>query len=88
MLDYENLGAFYLGKRHDTEANKSTDDLVLYDGKDLTTHAVSIGMAGSGKTGLGVRILEEAAMSILLRHPGIQTERVIPPSTRMFCPVM
>ena len=62
MLDYEKLGAFYLGKRHDTEADKSTDDLVLYDSKDLTTHAVIIGMTGSGKTGLGVGILEEAAM--------------------------
>lgn len=62
MIDYEKLGAFYLGKRHDTEADKSTDDLVLYDSKDLTTHAVIIGMTGSGKTGLGVGVLEEAAM--------------------------
>jgi len=62
MLDYEKLGAFYLGKRHDTEADERTDDLVLYDAKDLTTHAVIIGMTGSGKTGLGIGILEEAAM--------------------------
>ncbi|MGI9203285.1 MAG: ATP-binding protein [Woeseiaceae bacterium] len=62
MLDYEKLGAFYLGKRHDTEADERTDDLVLYDAKDLNTHAVIIGMTGSGKTGLGIGILEEAAM--------------------------
>jgi hypothetical protein len=62
MLDYEKLGAFYLGKRYDSESDAVTDDLVLYDSKDLTTHAVIIGMTGSGKTGLGVGILEEAAM--------------------------
>ena len=62
MLDFEKLGAFYLGKRHDTESDKLTDELVLYDSKDLTTHAVIIGMTGSGKTGLGVGLLEEAAL--------------------------
>ncbi len=62
MHDFEKLGAFYLGKRYDTEADKLTDELVLYDSKDLTTHAVIIGMTGSGKTGLGVGILEEAAL--------------------------
>jgi hypothetical protein len=58
MIDYEKLGAFYLGKRYDVEDDKVTDDLVLYDSKDLTTHAVIIGMTGSGKTGLGIGILE------------------------------
>ena len=62
MLDYEKLGAFYLGKRVDDETGKQTDELVLYDSKDLTTHAVIIGMTGSGKTGLGIGLLEEAAM--------------------------
>lgn len=62
MVDYEKLGVFYLGKRQETDSDKVTDDLVLYDAKDLTTHAVIIGMTGSGKTGLGVGILEEAAM--------------------------
>jgi len=52
----------YLGKRFDTESQKQTDDLVLYDSKDLTTHAVIIGMTGSGKTGLGIGLLEEAAI--------------------------
>lgn len=62
MLDFERLGAFYLGKRFDQVADKTSEDLVLYDSRDLTTHAVIIGMTGSGKTGLGVGILEEAAM--------------------------
>jgi hypothetical protein len=62
MHDFEKLGAFYLGKRYDSDAKKLTEDLVLYDSKDLTTHAVIIGMTGSGKTGLGISILEEAAL--------------------------
>jgi len=62
MHDFEKLGAFYLGKRYDDDANELSEDLVLYDSKDLTTHAVIIGMTGSGKTGLGVGILEEAAL--------------------------
>lgn len=60
MTDFETLGAFYLGKRYDIPSRTRQDDLVLYDAKDLTTHAVIIGMTGSGKTGLGVGLLEEA----------------------------
>ena len=62
MIDYEKLGAFYLGKRVDPSSGELSDDVVLYDSKDLTTHAVIIGMTGSGKTGLGIGMLEEAAM--------------------------
>ena len=62
MHDFEKLGAFYLGKRYDMDAEKQTEELVLYDSKDLTTHAVIIGMTGSGKTGLGIGLLEEAAL--------------------------
>ena len=62
MHDFEKLGAFYLGKRYDMDTEKQTEELVLYDSKDLTTHAVIIGMTGSGKTGLGIGILEEAAL--------------------------
>ena len=62
MLDFEKLGSFYLGKRHDAASDSLTDELVLYDSKDLTTHAVIIGMTGSGKTGLGIGLLEEAAL--------------------------
>jgi hypothetical protein len=60
VTDFETLGAFYLGKRYDLAAKSRRDDLVLYDAKDLTTHAVIIGMTGSGKTGLGVDLIEEA----------------------------
>ena len=62
LPDFEKLGSFYLGKRHDAAADTLTDELVLYDSKDLTTHAVIIGMTGSGKTGLGIGLLEEAAL--------------------------
>jgi DNA helicase HerA-like ATPase len=62
MQDFEKLGVFYLGKAYDPEQGKLLDDLVLYKSKDLTTHAVIIGMTGSGKTGLGIGILEEAAI--------------------------
>ena len=60
MQDYEKLGAFYLGK--EVKTDEVSDELVLYDSKDLTTHAVIIGMTGSGKTGLGIGLLEEAAI--------------------------
>src|SRR5262249_22059409 len=56
MEEFEKLGVFYLGK------NKSNDDLLLYDSKDLVTHAVCVGMTGSGKTGLCISLLEEAAI--------------------------
>ncbi len=59
---YEGLGTFYLGRIFDLKKKKSTDDLVLYDSKDLVTHAVCVGMTGSGKTGLCLAILEEAAL--------------------------
>src|ERR1700704_4412537 len=60
--DYEKLGAFYLGREFDPAANSLKDDLILYDSKDLTTHAVCVGMTGSGKTGLCLTLLEEAAI--------------------------
>ena len=62
MPDFEKLGSFYLGKRQYADSGSLTDELVLYDSKDLTTHAVIIGMTGSGKTGLGISLLEEAAL--------------------------
>ncbi|MCJ7829917.1 MAG: ATP-binding protein, partial [Desulfobacterales bacterium] len=60
MQDFEKLGAFYLGREFDLAAHRLKEELVLYDSKDLTTHAVIIGMTGSGKTGLGISLLEEA----------------------------
>jgi DNA helicase HerA-like ATPase len=62
MQDFERLGVFYLGRGYDLDAKRPTDDLVLYDSKDLTTHAVCVGMTGSGKTGLCLALLEEAAI--------------------------
>ena len=60
--DYEKLGLFYLGKQFDLEKGARRDDLVLYDSRDLLTHAVCVGMTGSGKTGLGISLIEEAAI--------------------------
>jgi hypothetical protein len=60
--DFEKLGLFYLGKRYDLAGGARLDDLVLYDSKDLVTHAVCVGMTGSGKTGLGISLIEEAAI--------------------------
>ncbi len=63
MADIERKVSFYLGKEFDLEKGKVVDDAhVMYDARDLTTHAVCIGMTGSGKTGLGVTVLEEAAL--------------------------
>ena len=62
MQDFEKLGAFYLGKEYDQQARERTEDLLLYDSRDLCTHAVVVGMTGSGKTGLCVGLLEEAAI--------------------------
>jgi hypothetical protein len=58
---YEKLGVFYLGREYDA-ATQQLGDQLLYDSRDLTTHAVCIGMTGSGKTGLCVSLLEEAAI--------------------------
>lgn len=60
--DYEKLGAFYLGREYDIASKAMADSLLMYDSKDLVTHGVVLGMTGSGKTGLCLAILEEAAM--------------------------
>jgi len=62
MEDFEKLGAFYLGRPYDLGAKKPKDGILLYDSKDLLTHAVCVGMTGSGKTGLCLALLEEAAI--------------------------
>lgn len=62
LPDYEKLGLFYLGRLHDPETGKTTDRPLLYDSRDLVTHAVCFGMTGSGKTGLCLALLEEAAL--------------------------
>ncbi len=56
-------GKFYLGKLFDTGKNALTDQALLYRADDLTTHAMVVGMTGSGKTGLCIGLLEEAALT-------------------------
>jgi hypothetical protein len=60
--DFERLGVFYLGRPYDLGAKRPRPGLVLYDSKDLVTHAVCIGMTGSGKTGLCLALIEEALL--------------------------
>ena len=54
-------GSFYLGEVVGDDGR--TGEPVLYDSDHLTTHGVIVGMTGSGKTGLGVGLLEEALLS-------------------------
>lgn len=56
-------GKFYLGRTFDRKIGKTSDSPLLYDPDDLTTHAVVVGMTGSGKTGLCIGMLEEAALN-------------------------
>jgi len=60
--DFEKLGVFYLGRPYDLAAKQAKHGWLLYDSKDLVTHAVCVGMTGSGKTGLCLSLLEEAAI--------------------------
>lgn len=62
MSDFEKLGTFYLGRPYDLPNKTAKPGLLLYDSKDLVTHAVCVGMTGSGKTGLCIGLLEEAAI--------------------------
>ena len=58
----EKLGSFYLGAEYDLDANQLQEAPINYDARDLTTHAVCVGMTGSGKTGLCIGLLEEAGL--------------------------
>ena len=60
--DFERLGLFYLGARLDPQSRARSGDAFTLDSRELTTHGVIVGMTGSGKTGLGVALLEEAAI--------------------------
>ncbi len=62
MENFEKLGAFYLGKPYDLKTGATKPGILLYDSSDLVTHAVCVGMTGSGKTGLCIALLEEAAI--------------------------
>src|SRR5215467_7664161 len=93
MADFEKLGVFYLGKAYDPGKKRRRDDLVLYESRDLVTHAVCVGMTGSGKTGLCLSLIEEAAIdgvpviaidpkgdlgNLLLTFPGLTAEEFRP----------
>lgn len=64
IKDFEKLGVFYLGKQvaEVDNADPALQTLLLYESKDLLTHGVCIGMTGSGKTGLCLGLIEEAAI--------------------------
>lgn len=62
MNSYDKLGVFYLGRPYDQATISPREGLILYDSKDLVTHGVCVGMTGSGKTGLCIALLEEAAI--------------------------
>jgi hypothetical protein len=93
MEDYEKLGVFYLGRPYTLAEKKSQGGFFLYDSKDLVTHAVCVGMTGSGKTGLCISLLEEAALdnipaiaidpkgdltNLLLTFPDLNPENFLP----------
>jgi len=62
MSDFEKLGAFYIGREYDPNKDSLAAEPLMYDSRDLTTHGVCVGMTGSGKTGLCISLLEEAAL--------------------------
>ncbi len=62
MADFEKLGAFYLGRGYDAAKDELAAEPLMIDSRELTTHAVCVGMTGSGKTGLCISLLEEAAL--------------------------
>ncbi len=93
MQDFEKLGVFYLGRLYDLANKTGLKDLLLYDSKDLVTHAICIGMTGSGKTGLCIDLIEEAAIdgvpsiiidpkgditNLLLTFPNLQAQDFLP----------
>src|SRR5689334_21587280 len=63
MAEIDKPGIFFLGRPHDISKKKTESAPLLYDSKDLTTHAVCVGMTGSGETGLCLALLEAAALN-------------------------
>ena len=89
---------FYLGRIFDIKTGKTSAEKLQYDPADLTTHAVVTGMTGSGKTGLCMALLEEAALqgipasiidpkgdltNLLLHFPDLAPRTSSPGSTRI-----
>jgi hypothetical protein len=93
VTDYEKLGVFYLGREYDLAAKTTGETPLLYDSRDLVTHAAIIGMTGSGKTGLAITLLEESGIdgipaiaidpkgdlgNLLLGFPALSPEAFLP----------
>ena len=91
--EFEKLGVFYLGRPYSMAERRPGQGIVLYDSKDLLTHAVCVGMTGSGKTGLCISLIEEAAIdsipvvaidpkgdlgNLLLTFPDLKSEDFAP----------
>jgi Helicase HerA, central domain len=92
-FDFEKLGVLYLGRPRDPATARTAPSPFLYDSKDLTTHGLVVGMTGSGKTGLAIVLLEEAALdgipaividpkgdmaNLALRFPDLKPEDFLP----------
>jgi hypothetical protein len=91
-FDIDPPACFYLGREYDLDRQQVIPDkFVMYDARDLTTHGVIVGMTGSGKTGLAITILEEAAIdgypcviidpkgdltNLLLQFPDLNPEEI------------
>ncbi|MCX7681158.1 MAG: DUF853 family protein [Anaerolineae bacterium] len=93
MAEARPKGLLYLGKEYDVQRGQLTDRPVLYDVRHLTTHGVILGMTGSGKTGLGMVLLEEVLLqgvpvlmldpkgdlvNLLLTFPDLRPEDFLP----------
>lgn len=93
MKIIERLGEFYLGQQVNPETGEKEDIPLLYASSDLTTHAMLVGMTGSGKTGLGIDLLEEAIVdglpaividpkgdmaNLLLAFPSLSGKKLLP----------
>lgn len=91
MASIDEAGKFYLGRFADSENRKG--EAYLFPAKNLTTHAVCVGMTGSGKTGLCIDLLEEAVLqdipaiivdpkgdmsNLLLHFPKLSPEEFLP----------